>query len=68
MGRVDNFKTRGRNRGNRARNPLVVIACEGKNKTEETYFKNFNSRNCIIKFLNKVKTSQYSITNNKTIN
>lgn len=50
MGRIDNFKPRGRNRWNRPRNPLVVIACEGNNKTEETYFKNFNSRKCIIKF------------------
>lgn len=50
MGRIDNFRPRGRNRGNRPRNPLIVIACEGKNKTEENYFKNFNSRKCIIKF------------------
>ena len=50
MGRIDNFRTRERNRGNRQRNPLIIIGCEGKNKTEKTYFKNFNSRKCIIKF------------------
>lgn len=39
-----------RNKGNRPRNSFVVIGCEGKNKTEEVYFKNFGSRKCIIKF------------------
>ncbi len=61
MGRIDNFKTRGRNRENRPRNPIVVIACEGKNKTEETYFKNFNNRKCIIKFSKGNKTDPVGI-------
>ena len=50
MGRIENYKSRGRNRNSRQRNPIVVIACEGNNKTEETYFKNYNSRKCIIRF------------------
>lgn len=50
MRRLENFKQRGRNRANKKRNPFVVIACEGNNKTEEVYFKNFHSRKCIIKF------------------
>lgn len=44
MGRLENFKQRGRNRATKKRNLFVVIACEGNNKTEEVYFKNFNSR------------------------
>lgn len=50
MGRLENLKPRGRNRQSRKRNSIIVIGCEGKNKTEEIYFKNFNSRQCIIKF------------------
>lgn len=50
MGRLEDFKTRGRNKGNRQRNSLIVIGCEGKNKTEEIYFKNYNSKKCIIRF------------------
>ena len=50
MGRIDKFSRRGRNKENRQRNSLVVIACEGKNKIEEIYFKNYNSRKCMIRF------------------
>ena len=50
MGRLESFKQRGRNRQNRKRKPITVIGCEGNNETEEIYFKNFNSRKCIIKF------------------
>lgn len=50
MGRLESFRQRGRNRQNRKRRPIIVIGCEGNNKTEEIYFKNFNSRKCIIKF------------------
>ena len=28
----------------------MAIGCEGKNKTEKIYLKNFASRECIIKF------------------
>ena len=34
----------------RKRNSFVILGCEGNNKTEKIYFKNFNSRKCIIKF------------------
>ena len=44
------FEQRRRNTEQRKRNPFVIIGCEGKNKTEKLYFKNFNSRQCMIKF------------------
>lgn len=47
MGRIEK---RQRNRASRSRKSFVVIGCEGKNKTETTYFKNYSSRECIIKF------------------
>lgn len=34
MGRVESFKPRGRNRQSRKRNSIIVIGCEGKNKTD----------------------------------
>ena len=38
MGRLENFKQRGRNRKNKRENPFIVIACEGKtNKTERKF-------------------------------
>ena len=64
MGRLENFKTRGRNHGNRQRNPLIVIGCEGKNKTEEIYFKNYNSKKCMIRFSNGNCTDPVGIVNN----
>lgn len=63
MGRIEDYRTRGRNRGNRSRNPLIVIACEVKNKTEETYFKNYNTRKCIIKFSKGNSTDPIGIVN-----
>lgn len=63
MGMINDFKTRGRDRANRTRNSLVVIACEGKNKTEETYFKNFKSKKCIIKFSKGNSTDPVGIVN-----
>ncbi len=63
MGRIDTFKTRGRNKGIRQRNPFIIIGCEGKNKTEETYFRNFNSRKCIIKFSKGNSTDPVGIVN-----
>lgn len=47
MGRLE---YRQRNRGNRQRKSIVAIGCEGKNKTETIYFKNFSSRECNIRF------------------
>ena len=64
MGRIDNFKTRERNKRNRQRNPFIIIGCEGKNKTEEIYFKNFNSRKCIIKFSKGNSTDPVGIVRN----
>lgn len=63
MGRLENFKQRGRNRVTKKRNPFVVIACEGNNKTEEVYFKNFNSRKCIIRFSTGNSTDPVGIVN-----
>lgn len=47
MGRV---KQRKRNSVVRERKSVVAIGCEGKNKTETNYFRNFSSRECKIKF------------------
>ena len=63
MGRLESFKQRGRNRQNRKRRPIIVIGCEGNNKTEEIYFKNFNSRKCIIKFSTGNSTDPVGIAN-----
>lgn len=62
MGRLENFKQRGRNRKNKRENPFIVIACEGKtNKTERKYFENFSSRNCIVRFSNGSSTDPIGI-------
>ena len=50
MAGMRKFEQRRRNKASRKRNPFIIIGCEGKNKTEKIYFKNFNSRKCIIKF------------------
>ena len=63
MGRLENIKQRGRTRATKKRNPFVVIACEGNNKTEEVYFKNFNSRKCIIRFSTGNSTDPVGIVN-----
>lgn len=63
MGRIEQYKPRGRNKNTKTRNPIVVIACEGKNKTEETYFKNYNSRKCIIRFSKGNSTDPVGIVN-----
>ena len=63
MGRLESFKQRGRNRQNRKRRPIIVIGCEGNNKTEEIYFRNFNSRKCIIKFSTGNSTDPVGIVN-----
>lgn len=47
MGRLEQRK---RNCNKRQRKSIVAIGCEGKNKTETIYLKNFSSRECIIKF------------------
>ena len=63
MGRLERYKPRGRNRNTKSRNPLIIIACEGKNKTEENYFKNYNSRKCIIRFSKGNSTDPVGIVN-----
>lgn len=47
MGRLEPRK---RNRVTKSRKPVIAIGCEGKNKTETTYFKNFFSREYMIRF------------------
>ena len=42
MGRI--IDQRSRNQKNRKTKNIIVIECEGKNKTEEVYFQNFQSR------------------------
>lgn len=64
MDRLRNIKQRGRNHAKKIRNPFIVIGCEGKNKTEETYFKNYNSRDCIIKFSKGNSTDPVGIVEN----
>ena len=64
MGRLENFKQRGRNHQNRTRRPIIAIGCEGNNKTEEIYFKNFNNRDCIIKFSTGNSTDPVGIVKN----
>ena len=48
MAAVRKFDKRRRNTEQRKRTPFVIIGCEGK--TEKTYFNNFRSKKCIIKF------------------
>lgn len=47
MGKIEQRK---RGIVKRKRKSIVVIGCEGKNKTETIYLREFSSRECIIKF------------------
>ena len=47
MGRLEQRK---RNSNQRKIRSIIAIGCEGKNKPETIYRKNFSSRECIIKF------------------
>lgn len=60
MGRLEQRK---RNLGQRERRPIVAIGCEGKNKTETIYFKNFSSRECIVKFSPGTHTDPVGMAN-----
>ena len=60
MGRLEQ---RRRNLNKRKRKSIIVIGCEGKNKTETIYFKNFSSRKCIIKFSTGKHTDPLGIAN-----
>lgn len=50
MAGMRKFEQRKRNKKDRQKNSFVIIGCEGLNKTEKLYFKNFHSKKCIIKF------------------
>ena len=42
---MERLEQRKRNLNKRKTKSIIAIGCEGKNKTETTYFKNFSSRN-----------------------
>ena len=50
MAGMRKFEQRRRNKNDRPKKSFVIIGCEGRNKTEKNYFKNFHSKECIIKF------------------
>lgn len=60
MGKLDQRK---RNSNKRKTKSIVVIGCEGKNKTETTYFNNYLSRECIIKFSTGIHTNPEGMAN-----
>lgn len=47
---MERLEIRRRNQAIRHKKSFIVIGCEGKNKTETIYLKNYSSRKCIIKF------------------
>lgn len=57
------LKQRNRNTKQRKSKTIIAIGCEGKNKTETIYFKNFSSRNCIIKFSTGNSTDPVGMAN-----
>ena len=61
MAGLRKFSQRKRNNVIRSRKPFIIIGCEGKNKTEQLYFRNFHSKNCIIKFSNGSSTDPLGI-------
>ena len=60
MGRLEQRK---RNLNKRKRKSIIAIGCEGKNKTETIYLKNFSSRKCIIKFSTGKHTDPLGMAN-----
>ena len=60
MGKLEQRK---RNRNKRKTKSIIAIGCEGKNKTETLYFKNFISRECIIKFSTGIHTDPVGMAN-----
>ena len=60
MGKLEQRK---RNRNKRKTKSFVVIGCEGKNKTETTYFKNYIGRECIVKFSTGIHTDPVGMAN-----
>ncbi len=60
MGKLNQRK---RNKGNKNRNSVIAIKCEGKNKSEKTYLENYKSRDCIIKFATGNHTDPVGMAN-----
>lgn len=60
---MERLKQRGRNRKQRERKSFIVIKSEGDNKTEQIYFKNLRSRECIIKFPDGNSTDPVGMAN-----
>lgn len=60
MGKLDQRK---RNYNKRKTKSIVAIGCEGNNKTETNYFKNFITRDCIIKFSTGKHTDPIGMAN-----
>lgn len=60
MGRLEQ---RNRNCNKRKIKSIIALGCEGKNKTETTYFKNFSTRDCIIKFSSGTHTDPVGMAN-----
>ncbi len=60
MGRLEQRK---RNHNQRKVKSIVAIGCEGKNKTETIYLKNFSSRECIIRFSTGKHTDPIGMAN-----
>lgn len=60
---MERLKQRGRNRKQRERKSFIVIKCEGDNETEQIYFNNFKSRECIIKYPDGNSTDPVGMAN-----
>ena len=60
---MERLKQRGRNRKQRERNSFIVIKGEGDNETEQIYFNNFKSRECIIKYSDGNSTDPVGMAN-----
>ena len=60
---MERLKQRGRNRKQRKRKSFIVIKCEGDNETEQIYFNNFKSRECIIKYPDGNSTDPVGMAN-----
>lgn len=60
---MEKLNQRKRNKGNKNRNSVIAIKCEGKNKSEKTYLENYKSRDCIIKFATGNHTDPVGMAN-----
>lgn len=64
MARLIKEKNKRYSRETRTRNPVILIGCEGNNKSETIYFKNYRSRNYYIEFSRGNDTDPIRIINN----